>query len=150
MSLGAIRISIGNSLGTRLFFHVLTGALVGLGGMSYLFYQVLENQARTEIRSHLSTQAASIEGQLSRVEQMVLDATSTVKTMHDAGVDDIPSYRALALNLYRRRPAIMMGAGINQAPFQLISDRKLCGLYFFADQHTPDQVGQVLPAPDNN
>src|SRR6476469_4573535 len=98
MSLGAIRISIGNSLGTRLFFYVLTGALVGLGGISYLFYQVLENQARTEIRSHLSTQAALIEGELSRVEQTVGNALSTVKSVYDLNVQDAETYKQLVFN----------------------------------------------------
>lgn len=147
MALRAIKISVRNSIGTRLFFYVLSGAMVGLGGMSCLFYQILESQARTEIRSHLSTQAASIEGQLSRVEQTVLDAVSATKTMHSSGINDLEPYKQLAFNLFQSRPPIMMGAGINQAPFQLVSKRKLYSAYFFVDQHTPGQVGEALPAP---
>src|SRR6478672_1676122 len=150
MSLGAIRISIRNSLGTRLFFYVLTGALVGLGGMSYLFYQVLESQARTEIRSHLSTQAALIDGQLSGVKQTVATALSTVKSVHNLKIQDAEAYKQLVFNLYESRPPIVMGVGVGQAPAQFASDRKYFLPYFFVDQQIPDQVGQTLPAPNQN
>ena len=64
--------SIHNSLGSRLFFYVLTGALVGLGTMSYFFYKALENSATKEIQGNLSTQVRSIEGKLARAEQSML------------------------------------------------------------------------------
>jgi signal transduction histidine kinase len=147
MGLGAIQISIRNSLGTRLFLYVLCGALLGLGSMSCLFYQVLENQARTDITSHLKTQAALVEGQLSRVEQLVFDATSTVQVLHDAKISNAEAYKELAFELYQNRPSISLGAGFAQAPFQLATDRPLYYPYFFVDQQTSDQVGQSLPAP---
>jgi signal transduction histidine kinase len=149
MGLGAIQISIRNSIGTRLFLYVLCGALIGLGSMSYLFYQVLENQARTEITSHLKTQAALIEGQLSRVEQLVADTTASVEVLHDAQIHNAEAYEKLAFELYQNRPAISLGAGFAQAPFQLATDRPLYYPYFFVDQQTSEQIGQPLPMPHN-
>lgn len=142
-----VKISVWRSIGTRLFLYVLSGAMVGLGGMSYLFYQIFENQAVTEIRSHLNTQAVSIEGQLSRSEQAATDAVAAVKAMHMAGIQDPEVYKQLALNFYLNRTPIMTGIGFGQAPAQLVPDRRLFLPYFFVDQHTPDQVGEVLPAP---
>lgn len=47
---------IHKSIGSRLFFYVLSGALVGLGSMSYFFYQTLERYAKDEIQGNLNTQ----------------------------------------------------------------------------------------------
>ncbi|QYO63575.1 hypothetical protein [Leptolyngbya sp. 7M] len=49
-----LRVRLRNSIGSKLFFYVLGGALVGLGGMSYFFYQTLENQAETKIQDKLA------------------------------------------------------------------------------------------------
>jgi two-component system, NtrC family, sensor kinase len=147
MSLGAIQISVRNSIGTRLFLYVLCGALIGLGSMSYLFYQVLESQSRTEMVSHLETQTALVEGQLSRVEQLLSDAVTTIEVLHEAKTVDAESYRKTMFELYQNRPPIALGAGVAQAPFQLATDRSLYYPYFFLDQHIPDQVGQPLSPP---
>lgn len=148
--MGAIQISIRNSLGTRLFLYVLAGALSGLGGMSYLFYGIFESQARTEMTSYLKTQATAIEGQLSRVEQLVADASSTVSIFHDANIQDAELYKQLAFELYQNRPPISLAAGFAQAPSRLATDRPLYYPFFFVDQNTPDQIGQSLPAPHQN
>ncbi|WP_416674736.1 ATP-binding protein [Egbenema bharatensis] len=150
MSLGAIQISVRNSIGTRLFLYVLCGALLGLSSMSYLFYQVLESQVRAEMVSHLETQAALVEGQLSRVEQLLSDSVTTIEVLHEAKTIDADSYRETMFELYQNRPPIALGAGAAQAPFQLAPDRSLYYPYFFLDQHTPDQVGQPLPAPHSD
>ncbi|MBE9563392.1 MAG: hypothetical protein IMF12_11085, partial [Proteobacteria bacterium] len=63
------RLSLLNSIGSKLFLYVLCGALMGLGGMSYFFYQILEKQAKDEIHGTLKMQVKSIDGQLKRVEE---------------------------------------------------------------------------------
>ncbi len=51
---------IRKSIGSRLFFYVLSGALVGLGSMSYFFYQTLERYAKREIQGNLGTQVKTV------------------------------------------------------------------------------------------
>jgi signal transduction histidine kinase/ActR/RegA family two-component response regulator len=143
----AMKNLIQNSIGSRLFFYVLGGALVGLGSMSYLFYQVLENRAKDEIQGNLRTQVSSIEGKLASAEQSMLSLVAAVKTMNQIGVKTPDAYEKMVLEILKQRSSLTMGVGFGQVPSKILPDRKLYWPYFFIDQKTPDQVGQPLPAP---
>lgn len=145
--LRTIKIPIRKSVGSRLFFNVLSGALVGLSGMSYFFYQALENGAKYEIQGNLSTQVKSIEAELARVEQTMANLSATLKTMNSLGVEDPNAYKQLAFNFFQNRSSLTMGVGFGQAPFQLAANRRLYWPYFYVDQQIPGQVGQVLQSP---
>lgn len=136
------------TIGTKLFLYVLSGALFGLGGMSYFFYQTLENRARDEIRGSLNTQVRAIEAQLSEAERALRMSSAAVETKVDSGVRDINTYKKLAFNFFQNRPSIAMGYGLSQEPFQFLADRKLFLPYYFVDQKTPEQIGEALPAPN--
>jgi signal transduction histidine kinase/DNA-binding NarL/FixJ family response regulator len=138
---------IRNSIGSRLFFYVLGSALVGLGSMSYLFYQVLENKAKEEIQGNLRTQVSSIEGKLASAEQSMLGLVAAIKTMHQIGVQDSDAYEKMVLEILKQRSSLTMGIGFGQASFKVLPDRQLYWPYFFVDQKTPNQVGQSLPSP---
>lgn len=58
-----------HTIGATLFLYVLSGALVGLGSMSFFFYRTLENRAKDEIRGSLNTQVREIEAQLAEAER---------------------------------------------------------------------------------
>ncbi|MBF2048620.1 MAG: response regulator [Elainella sp. C42_A2020_010] len=142
--------SIHHSIGSRLFFYVLSGALVGLGSMSYFFYQVLENRAKNEIQGNLSTQVKLIEGELSRVEQSMLDVSGAVSTMHQQGIKNAAAYRELAFKLFQQRSPLTVGIGFGQSAFKLAKDRQWYWPYFYIDQKSPDQIGKALAAPYND
>ncbi|RUT07811.1 hypothetical protein DSM106972_020710 [Dulcicalothrix desertica PCC 7102] len=138
---------IHKSIGSRLFFYVLSGALVGLGSMSYFFYQTLERYAKQEIQGNLSTQAKTVEVELAKVEQSAMSLTAAVKTMHRLGIQDAEAYRQLSLDNFLHRSPLTTGIGVAQAPYQLIPSRKLYLPYFFIDTNTPNQIGEALPSP---
>ena len=52
------------SIGTKLLLYVLGGTAVGLGAMSFLMYQTLTNQAKTEISKILSIEVRKVETQM--------------------------------------------------------------------------------------
>jgi signal transduction histidine kinase/DNA-binding NarL/FixJ family response regulator len=139
-----------NSIGTRLFLYVLGGAFVGLGGISYFFYQALERQAKAEIRGDLSTQVEAIEGQLTEAAQSSRSITAAVATLKQQGIEDPERYKEFAFSFFQHRSSLTMGVGFGQEPFQLASDRRWYFPYFFVDQKTPDQVGKTLPAPNSH
>ncbi|MBD2196206.1 MULTISPECIES: hybrid sensor histidine kinase/response regulator [Calothrix] len=138
---------IHNSIGSRLFFYVLSGALVGLGSMSYFFYQALENRAKDEIKGNLSTQVKSVEGSLARVEQSMRNLSAAVKTMQHQGITDPQAYKQLVFDIFQERSILTTGLGIGQTPFQLVPDREWYWPYFYIDQKTSGQIGEVLPKP---
>lgn len=140
---------IRKSIASRLFLYVLGGALLGLGSMSYFFYQALEQRARNEMRSNLSTQVKLIEGELARVQQSMLDLSAAVRSMHHQGVRDPEAYKQLVFNLFQQRSSLTMALGFGQTPFQVVPDREWYWPYFFVDQNTPGQTGRQLPPPHN-
>jgi signal transduction histidine kinase/DNA-binding response OmpR family regulator len=130
--------------------NVLSGALIGLGGMSYFFYQVLESRAQAEIQGNLRTQVKSIEGELGKAEQSMLAMSSGLKTLNRLGVKEAESYRQLVFDLFEHRSSLTMSLSFGQAPRKLMPDRKAYWPYFFIDQNVPGQVGKPLPSPHNN
>lgn len=142
--------SIRYSVGSKLFFYVLSGSLIGLGGMSYFFYQILENLAIKEIQGSLSTQVKSIEGKLARAEQSMLGLVAAVKTLNDKDDNDPSTYEKMIFEILQKRSSLTMGVGFGQAPFQILPKRQLYWPYFFVDQGIPNQVGKLLPPPYSN
>jgi signal transduction histidine kinase/FixJ family two-component response regulator len=138
---------IGKSLGSSLFFYVLGGALVGLGSISYFFYQALETRAKHEITSNLSTQVKSVEGKLGRAEQSMLGIVASAKTINRMGVKDSNAYKKLVLDVLEKRTPLTVGAGVGQAPYKFFPDRKFFWPYIYADQNIDKQVGKVLLLP---
>ncbi len=143
----ALKFPLRNSIGSRLFLYVLSGALVGLGGMSYFFYRALEHRATDEVQSTLSTQVESIEGQLSAIEQSGRSLAAAIQTMHGLGIEDPDAYKQLVFDFYQSRTPLTLSIGFGQAPFQLVPQYELYWPFFFLNQNNPDQVGTALPAP---
>lgn len=139
-----------NSIGSRLFINVLGAALVGLGSISYFFYQALENRAKEEIRGNLSTQVGLIKKELARAEQSMLSVVAIVKTLNDKGIKDEEIYQQVIFDLFQQRSSLTMALNFGQAPFKIIPSRRTYWPYFFLDQNTPDQIGQPLPPPYND
>ena len=139
-----------NSIGSKLFFYVLCGALMGLGGMSYFFYQVLEGLAKDDMRSILSSQVVSIEGQLKRIEETMISLSAAVITLHHIGINEPDAYKKLAFEFFKQRPTLVVGNGFGQTPFHLVPNRQWYWPYFYIDQGEAIAVGQILPAPYDN
>ncbi|NJQ98658.1 MAG: hypothetical protein HC784_15970 [Hydrococcus sp. CSU_1_8] len=128
---------IKSSIGSRLFINVLGGALIGLGGISFFFYQALEYQAKREIQGNLSTQVKSIEGELARAKQSMLSVVAGVQTLHRMEVEDADTYKQMVFDLFKQRSDLMMALNFGQAAYKLVPEQKAYWPYFFLDQKTP-------------
>ncbi|MEO0688501.1 MAG: histidine kinase, partial [Cyanobacteria bacterium J06649_11] len=133
-----------NSVGTRLFSFVLGGALVGLGSMSYFFYQVLEVRAKNEIQSNLKTKTASIQGQLQQVENLAGDLSTVVSTLDRREIDTPETYKDIVFDLFASRTSLTTGFGFGQTPYSILSDKEWFWPYFYYDQELSTQVGEKL------
>lgn len=136
-----------HSIGSSLFVYVLSGALIGLGGMAYFFYRTLENNATSEIQSSLRTQVKSIEAQLASIEQTSEDLEAGVSTLYKLGIQDPEAYKLMVFELFKHRSPLTMALGFGQLPNQVVRDREWYWPYFYLDQNSPDQIGQLLPPP---
>lgn len=135
------------SIGSSLLINILSGGLIGLGCMSYLFYNVLEGRAKDAIKNKLSTQSKLVEGELARVEQSMVNLSAAVKIMHAQGVQDTEAYKKLVFELFQQRSELTMALGFGQTPFQVVESREWYWPYFYVDQKSPGQIGYILPLP---
>ena len=135
------------SLGTTLFLYVLAGALTGLGGMTFLFYQILEKQAKNDIKKHLNTEVLLIEEQLAEAERTGINLAISVKNFKVQGITDPKAYEALVFDTYLQRPKLSMAVGFGQTPYGILGDRQWYWPYFYQHQKVAEQVGKLLAPP---
>jgi len=135
------------SLGTTLFLYVLSGALVGLGGMSFFFYQILEKQAKNDIQAQLNTEVRLIERQLAEVERTGINLAIAVKNLKEQGINNPKAYEDLLLETYLQRPELTMAIGFGQTSYGILDDRQWYWPYFYQDAKVSGQIGKNLPEP---
>jgi twitching motility protein PilJ len=137
------------SIGAKLFVAVMGGALVGLGGVSFFFYQTLEQQAKNQIRDVLIAEVNAVESKILQVKQATRDIGGTVKSLQGLGLKEPEVYQSLLLESFQRRPQLSMGAYFLQSPFGVVTSQKWFAPYFYADQKASGQIGKRLPAPND-
>jgi methyl-accepting chemotaxis protein len=140
------------SVSTKLFLYVLGSAVLGLGGLSYFFYQTLKNGVEAEIQKTLSNEVAAVQVKLTDVERSSTSLGMAARSLYRAGIKDVESYKNLAFqDFFRdRRPDLTMGVSLAQAPNALVPSLKWYYAYFYLDQNAPNSPGVKLPAPNNN
>jgi signal transduction histidine kinase/DNA-binding NarL/FixJ family response regulator len=138
------------SIGSGLFLSVMGAAAVSLGGMATLFYQVLQQQAETQIRDTLRTEVYVFESELTPVKQSLRNIGGLVQVLQEQGVQDPETYNKRLLNFYQQRPSLVMGVSLQQSRFGILNDREWFASYFYGDQKVPNQIGKKLPAPNQS
>jgi signal transduction histidine kinase/FixJ family two-component response regulator len=137
------------SIGSGLFFAVMGGAVVGLGSIAILFYQVLQQQAETQIRDTLTTEVNAIESKLTPVQQSLQNLAGTTQLLQKQKVEKTEDYDALLLDFFLKRPSLVMGMSLQQTPYGILKNKKWHAAYYYADQNLSGQIGQRLPAPNS-
>jgi signal transduction histidine kinase len=142
------KLAIHHSIGARLLFYVLGTALISLMGMSYLFYNILQERAEQAIITNLEVQVKFIEVQLARAEEAMRSLASSVSVMHESSTKHtLEDYKQLSFNFYLNRPSLVVGTGFGQTPHKIESSREGFWHYFYTDPKDPSAVGEVLPPP---
>lgn len=118
--------------------------------MSYFFYRALENRATDAIQDSLSTQVVDIEGDLNSVHQLLNDLSAAVTTLDRQGIEDAEDYKELIFEMFKNRTDLTNALGFGQTPSSIVPDLEWYWPFFFQDQKLPDQIGELLPAPDSD
>ena len=137
------------TIASSLFAAVMGGAIVSLGGISFLFYGVLEKQAETQIRDTLNTEANFIKSQLTPVEQALDDISGIMQLMRDEG-DEPEDYNAALLSFFLNRPSLVMGMSMQQTPYNIVQSKQWFASYYYEDQGEADQIGNPLAEPNSD
>jgi methyl-accepting chemotaxis protein len=135
------------SVGTRLFVLVMTSAIVGLGSMAYLFYNQLKSEVEAEIRVKLNSKVNQIDGQVQQAEVLARSLRDTVEALHQQGIETPETYIKLTFELFKDRPPSVVGVGMAQNQYGVLSKQKWFFPYYYLDPGTPDAMGKKLAPP---
>lgn len=138
----------GRSIGARLFLYILIAALVGLGGMSLLFYQRLEARAMDDIQGRLGTQVAIVERELAEAKRLMQAVSVAVAALHDSQVEEPEPYEDVLYQLFQQRSHLTMALDFGQAKGAILPEQETYWPYFSLDRPDSEQPGYLLPPPD--
>jgi signal transduction histidine kinase/DNA-binding NarL/FixJ family response regulator len=139
------------SIGSGLFIAVMTGAVVSLGGIAVIFYEVLQKQAETQIRDTLKTEVNAIKSKLTPVQQSLENLGGMTQFLKNRGEKDPRVYQAMLLDFFLKRPSLVMGISLQQTPYGILSDRQWhASYYYYAEQDSSDLIGKRLPPPNDS
>jgi methyl-accepting chemotaxis protein PixJ len=139
-----------NSIGSRLFLSIMTGAVVGLGLTATLFYQVLEQRSTAQVRGILNNEVTSIEKELEGFQYYSKGLARAVEFAKEQNVSSQADYDKLVLSFFDKRPRMAISTYLAQTPYGVLPNTKWYFPYIFQDQKVPEQVGKRLPYPHND
>jgi len=119
------RVSLLRSVGGKLFLSVFSGTIVGLGGASFLFYQEMAKQARSELIGSLNVKAENLEGSFNTFENSTRLVVDAVFNLYKSGEKREQVYVDLIERSLKTSP-LGTGLGFGQPPNSrlLIPSRK--------------------------
>ena len=103
-----------NTFGGRLFWMIMVGALTGVGGMAFLFSEMIKYQAEDQVRSTLDGQVNAIASVTTAAETLASGLGVSATTLHERQAQYADTYRELTLQLFERRPEFVTGLGVGQ------------------------------------
>ncbi|MBE9067330.1 Cache domain-containing protein, partial [Leptolyngbya cf. ectocarpi LEGE 11479] len=121
-----------NSFGGRLFWMIMLGALVGMGGMAFLFSEMLKRQAKDQVRSNIDSKVNAISSVTDSAETLAYSLGVSATTLHDRGAQYPDTYRELILQLFERRPEFVVGLGLGQSEKGIIEEQPWLFPYYSA------------------
>ena len=127
-----------NSFGGRLFWMIMLGALAGMGGMAFLFSEMLRRQAEDQVRSSVDSKVNAIASVTDSAETLAYSLGVSATTLHERGAQFPDTYRELVLQLFERRPEFVVGLGLGQSRNGLLVEQPWLFPYYSAITSTED------------
>lgn len=136
-----------NSFGGRLFWMIMVGALSGVGGMAFLFSEMLKYQAEDQVRSTLSGKVNAIASVTEAAETLAYGLGVSATTLHERKAQYADTYRELTLQLFERRPEFVVGLGLGQQQNGLIADQPWLFPYYWVESSVASSAADASDSP---
>ncbi|MEM7795806.1 MAG: Cache domain-containing protein [Cyanobacteria bacterium P01_C01_bin.118] len=121
-----------NSFGGRLFWMIMLGALAGMGGMAFLFSEMLKRQAEDQVQGSINSKVNEIASVTKSAETLAYSLGVSATTLHERQAQFPDTYRELVLQLFEERPDFVVGLGLGQSEYGLIEDQPWLFPYYSA------------------
>ena len=122
-----------NSFGGRLFWMIMLGALSGIGGMAFLFSEMIKYQAEDQVRSSLAAKVNAVSSVTEAAETLANGLGISATTLHERQAQYADTYRELTLQLFESRPEFVVGLGLGQREKGLITDQSWLFPYYWVE-----------------
>ena len=122
-----------NTFGGRLFWMIMVGALTGVGGMAFLFTEMMKYQAEDQVRGALDGKVNAIASVTAAAETLANGLGISATTLHERQAQYADTYRELTLQLFEQRPDFVVGLGLGQRENGLIVDQSWLFPYYSAE-----------------
>ncbi|MBD1868935.1 methyl-accepting chemotaxis protein [Cyanobacteria bacterium FACHB-471] len=139
-----------NSIGTKLFISVVGGALVGVGGITFLFGEIVKYQAEAQIQQAVSDKVQLLDGRLEQAELFAESLRTSILALHLRNTNSAETYRQLLFELFKDRPSFVRGLGIGQSQNGILPQQQWFSAYYYLDSGEPDAAGTLLSPPYND
>ena len=113
-----------NSFGLRLFLVIMGGAIVGMGGMAFLFGETVKYQAEDQIKSTLSNKVSTINDVVDQAETLAYGLNISVATLHVRRAETPETYQELTRQLFEGRPEFVNGLGFGQKEYGILPSQQ--------------------------
>lgn len=122
-----------DSFGGRLFWMIMVGALTGIGGMAFLFSEMIKYQAEDQVRSTLDGKVNEIASVTEAAETLAYGLGVSATTLHERGAQYADTYRELTRQLFEGRPEFVIGLGVGQRENGLIANQTWLFPYYWVN-----------------
>ncbi|MEA5466821.1 methyl-accepting chemotaxis protein [Leptothoe sp. PORK10 BA2] len=145
-----------NSFAGKLFWMIMLGALSGVGGMAFLFSEMVKYQAEDQVRSTLDGKVNAISSVTAAAETLASGLSVSAITLHERQAQYPDTYRELTLQLFEKRPEFVVGLGVSQSKNGLIANQPWFFPYYWTTSEDPsiqyenfaDNSGEFYPESD--
>ena len=118
----------------------MLGALSGVGGMAFLFSEMIKYQAEDQVRSTLDGKVNAIASVTEAAETLAYGLGVSATTLHERQAQYPDTYRELTLQLFEKRPEFVVGLGVGQSENGLIVDKPWLFPYYWVTTAEDDSV----------
>lgn len=134
-----------HSFGGRLFWMIMLGALTGIGGMAFLFSEMIKYQAEEQVRSTLDGKVNAIASVTEAAETLAYGLGVSATTLHERKAQYPDTYRELTLQLFERRPEFVVGLGLGQRENGLVANQPWLFPYYWVNSPGENSSGRQAP-----
>ena len=127
----------------------MLGALSGVGGMAFLYSEMIKYKAEDQVQSTKNGKVNAIASVTEAAETLAYGLGISATTLHERQAQFPDTYRELTLQLFERRPEFVVGLGVGQRENGLIVDQPwLFPYYWVASSENPTDSDQTIRYED--
>ena len=131
-----------NSFGIRLFCMIMSGAVLSIASVAFLFAETIKFQAEEQIEKVLESKVGTINEITDRAENLAYSLGVSVSTLHVRKAETPETYQELTRQLFESQPSYLLGLGFGQKENGILPSEEWFYPYYQVDSTV--EAGKVV------